>query len=167
MKVKKFFESIKQNQEIKELDLANELIELKSHRIFKDYYNGQPIENYVYGIYLRDTKKLIGFCDLRLGDQTALMYLGNVGYSIFHHYRGHNYAFQATELLLRLAVYLKVESVMITVNPDNEPSIRTIEKLDSEYIKRVKVPASEPLFQQGDYEKLIYRISLTKGEMNG
>ena len=164
MKVKKFFESLK----IKNLDLSNDVIELRAHRIFNDYYNDEKISNYVYGIYLKKEARLIGFCDLRLGDQNALAYLGNIGYSIFQLYRGHNYAYMASTLLLELASYLEVDSLIITVNPDNIPSIKTIEKLGAQYIKRVPVPSHEPLFQQGDYEKLIYRIAIEpKGDSYG
>lgn len=158
--------SLLENRRVLQLQLKNDFVYLENQRIFDEVYNGEHIRNYVYGIKRTEDQRLIGFCDLRVGDPKALLYLGNIGYSIFENYRGHHYAYYGTLLLKELALTLDIDMLSITVNPDNWPSIKTIDKLGATFIKRIPVPSYEPLFSQGDYEKLIFHWFL-KEDHNG
>ena len=147
----------------KSIKLSNEIITLKPIRFFSDRYNGSIIKNYTYQIF-NHNETLVGYCDLRVGDESALFYLGNIGYNIFSHHQRKGYATQATYLLLDLARQLDLEKINITCNTDNIASIRTIEKTGFKYVESVVVPADEPLFQQWDYFKHIYTLDLKKRE---
>lgn len=148
--------------EAKTIKLSNDLIVLKPIRFYSDYYNGALIRNYTYSIFDKKRDILVGYCDLRLGDDIALTYLGNIGYNVFETYQRRGYASAATDLLIQLAKQLNVKKLNITCNTDNYPSIKTIEKCGFIKIADVAVPADEPLFQQGDYYKYIYTLDLTK-----
>lgn len=145
---------------VEKVDLADQEIELVSRSLFTERYNGAIIHNYVFDVYLLDTDTIIGFCDLRLGNQQALLYLGNIGYSILFPYRGNSYATKSVRLLLRLVQALNETEIYITCNPDNVASIRTIEKLGATLINRVDVPKNDSLYKQGDREKNIYKIDV-------
>ena len=147
----------------KTIRLENEVIELRPLRFFEDYYNGAKIQNYTYQILRQPDKKHVGYCDLRVGDEVALYYLGNIGYNIFFNHQRQGYATQATILLIDLAKQIEMEKLSITCNTDNIPSLKIIEKTGFTRIASVAVPADEPLFQQGDYFKFIYTMDL-KGE---
>lgn len=144
----------------KKINLSDDVILLKPQRFYSDYYNNAPIQNYTYQIIKKDTKTLVGYCDLRDGDESALYYLGNIGYNVFSTYQRRGYATRATYLLLELARQIGLEEINITCNTDNLASIKTIEKCGFTRIASVAVPADEPLFQQGDYYKHIYMIKL-------
>ena len=144
----------------KSIKLSNDIITLRPQRFFTDRYNGARINNYTYQIFTTTTNQLVGYCDLRDGDEIALYYLGNIGYNIFAHHQRKGYATQATLLLLELAREIGMEKVIITCNTDNIPSIKTIEKCGFKRVDSVAVPADEPLFQQGDYFKHIYTLNL-------
>lgn len=158
--VMRLWNTMSLKQKIAKLELSNGEIELRSYRIYSDYYNNSEIDNYVFGIYLVNINQLIGFCDLRIGDHDALLYLGHIGYSIFANYRGYSYAYHATKLLLKVADALDYNFLTITVNPENIPSIKTIEKLKVTFIHELRVPTSESLYEQGDRYKRIYHVNV-------
>lgn len=143
------------------IHLENDVLALVANRFFEDIYNDAKIRNYQYQIVLKQSNQLVGFCELRVGDQEALFYLGNIGYNIFRHHQGHGYAKIASILLMSLAQQIGLKSLSITCNTDNHASIKTIEALKpTRQLGYVVVPASEPLFQQGDYYKYIYEFDL-------
>lgn len=147
----------------KTINLENDFVRLKPQRFFQDTYNGEPIRNYSYQIMNKENK-LVGYCDLRDGDKVALKYLGDIGYNIFTHYQGQHLASHATELLIELAQEIGMQQINITCNTDNVASIKTIERCGFEFVESVSVPASEPLFHQGDYFKHIYTLNLKERE---
>lgn len=150
--------------EAKKINLANEQVYLKPNRFYTDRYNEASIRNYAYQIYSRKTDKMVGYCDLRVGDEDALYYLGNIGYNIFRHHQGHGYARFATLCLIELARTIGMDELNITCNTDNIASIRTIEHCGFKKVASVAVPVDEPLFHQGDYYKFIYTMKLRKKE---
>ena len=85
---------------------------------------------YTFDIYLSGLKKPIGYISLRLGESTALYYLGHIGYRIHAQFRGHAYAAKALTLLIPLMKKEKLLHPVITTNPDNWASRKTCEKLD-------------------------------------
>lgn len=131
---------------------------LENH-YFSTYNRGQ-IENYMYSIWHADKHIQLGFCDLRIGDPDDLYWLGNIGYNIFLHQRGYGYASLATKLLLELARKLGLSKVIITCDPNNIASKKTIIKCGGEYIDTVNVPAYDPLFLQEEYVKERYLFNL-------
>lgn len=132
--------------------------------VLNKFSEANPSKNYVpayhFNICDKDDKEL-GTCDLRVGYNDNIFYCGNIGYSVKEEYRGHNYAYKASKLVIELAKYLNMEEVYITCHPNNIPSKKTIEKLNCEFIGIYDVPKDNELYIRHGYEQVaIYKICL-------
>ncbi len=97
-----------------------------------------------------------GFINFRLGDsERILLYAGHIGYEVFEPYRGNRLALAAC-LAIGPFVRTIYESVIITCNPDNEPSRRTIERLGARFLNEIPVPPEEPAYANGSRAKRRY-----------
>ena len=141
----------KTNKAVNFKELEDDFIKLKV-----DYFYDRQIS---YFIYLKETNEYIGYCDLRLNHSLELYYYGNIGYRIEPAFRGNHYARRAATLLINLARGFGMQKLIITCNPDNEASRKTIEALNARYIKTVRVPFWHPLFPE-ERNKMIYQIDL-------
>ncbi len=106
-------------------------------------FNGQEIE--------------VGHVNFRVGDTEHVRYAaGHVGYEVAECHRGHGYAADAC---LAIAPWIAEVSgtVLITVDPDNVPSIRTLERIGAVFVDEVDVPEGDPHFMRGAYRKRRYR----------
>jgi predicted acetyltransferase len=116
---------------------------------------------YLFNIELVETKEIIGRCELRLGMNNDLYYLGQVGYIIRENYRGHNYAYSACLLLFSLAKNnFEMNEIYITCSPDNIPSYKTLIKLGGKFIEKVYVPQEHFLYRQNELVKCIFKYKL-------
>ena len=105
----------------------------------------------------------VGRLVLRSGDEYSRYFDGHIGYTIDEDYRGHHYAYQACLLLKE---YVKDKTLIITCDPDNIASKKTIEKLGCEYIETKPVPASlKKYFSKDEFVKCIYRWHLDKEDL--
>lgn len=108
-----------------------------------------------------------GRCDLRYGHNKQLYYGGNIGYRVYEPYRGNHLALKAAKVLLDHAAEKDLGYVIITCNPDNEPSRKTLEKLCEEkrgyLIDCLPLPPDNDMYKRGDREKLIYSYPLKEG----
>ena len=105
----------------------------------------------------------VGRLVLRSGDESSRYFDGHIGYTIDEEYRGHNYAYQACLLLKE---YVTEKSLIITCDPNNIASKKTIEKLGCEYIETKPVPKSlKKYFSKDELEKCIYRWHLDKEDL--
>lgn len=81
------------------------------------------------------TKDVIGNIDLRVGLTEKLKeYGGHIGYEVNEKYRGKQPAARSCRLLLPLIQRSGINPVVITCDPENIPSVRTIESLGAELI---------------------------------
>lgn len=140
------------------------ILENENIRLSLVYRLSHPTEPHwlpsvVFDIEEKVSGKIVGRCDLRFGMNPYMWYMGNIGYTIYPPYRGHRYAAQASELLLELAKE-SMDEVIITCNPDNIASIKTIERLGAEFLGVEDVPLGHELHQQGEGVKCIYRVKL-------
>ncbi|MEQ1933475.1 MAG: GNAT family N-acetyltransferase [Fimbriimonadaceae bacterium] len=102
----------------------------------------------------------VGHISLRIGDNEHItVYVGHIGYTILPRFRGNHYAYKACRALAPFAVTLFCQ-VIITCNPDNWPSIKTIEKLGAVYLGTVKVPPHDRAYQGGARVKRRYEWNL-------
>jgi len=113
----------------------------------------------IYGVYVDDVR--VGALVYRLGDDDVHRYDGHIGYTIDEEFRGHRYATKACRLLVKQLQDEGVDHVLITCDPDNIPSKKTIEALGATFMAREDIPEC----LRGDYaadetEKLIYRWEL-------
>ena len=107
-------------------------------------------------------RRVVGGIELILANNEVAYYYGNIGYHIDKPYRGHHFARLACILVMEEAASdFDMHEFIITCNPDNIPSIKTIEGLPKwSFIERAQVPTYHPLYRQGEKEKLVYRVSL-------
>lgn len=116
-----------------------------------------------YDIYLHDTDYKVGKCDIRLKLDERMYYYGHVGYSIYPQYQGHHYAYYACLILFKIAKEeFNMDELIITCNPDNVASYKTLKKLNGELIEVAQIPEEHELYRQGEKYKCVfkYRIEL-------
>jgi predicted acetyltransferase len=95
----------------------------------------------------------IGRINFRVGDtKHVLLCAGHIGYEISEPHRGHGFARQACRALAPFvrSIY---ETVIITCDPDNIASTRTIERLGADYLDEVPVAPEEPAYERGSRSK--------------
>lgn len=99
----------------------------------------------------------VGHINLRVGDtEHVRLCAGHVGFEIAPPYRGHRYALSACRALAPLARAIAAEH-LITCDPDNLPSHRTIERLGAAFLDEVVVPENDPHYLRGSRTKLRFR----------
>lgn len=112
---------------------------------------------YFFNIVLHDKSQIIGYIDLRIGNNLNTYYGGNVGYAISPDFRGNHYALKACKLLFEVVRYHKMERVYITCNPENIASRKTIEKLGLAFVEIADLPEDNPMYLDGEKQKCVYR----------
>lgn len=81
------------------------------------------------------TWETMGDIDLRIGLTDKLReFGGHIGYEVYEKYRGNHYAARSCRLLFPLIRQLEINPVIITCDPKNIPSARTIESLGAKLI---------------------------------
>jgi predicted acetyltransferase len=104
--------------------------------------------------------KDVGRINLRVGDSHHVkIIVGHVGYEIAEAHRGHGYALQACRAMAPFVRTIYPE-VIITSDPENVASVRTIERLGAEFIEEVAVPPDDPQYARGSRRKRRYRWSV-------
>lgn len=120
---------------------------------------------FYYIIYSVSSNDKVGQCGIRMQKNEENYYLGNIEYEILPFSRGNHYAEKATRLLAKVASYYGVEELIITANPENKSSIRTIENLGAHFIEVKNVPKNMRLYQSGTPYVSIYEWNINeKGE---
>ena len=131
----------------------------KYHLKADDTYD--HVEVIVYSIHLMDNHHKIGEIDLRLTMNEFMYYYGHLGYHIIEKYRGNHYAAEACTIIKLIAKEkYAMKELIVTCNPDNYASIKTIERIGGIFVEHVTVPKDHELYHLGDKEKFIYRIKL-------
>lgn len=98
----------------------------------------------------------VGHINFRVGDSAHVrLCVGHVGYEVKPYYRGHRYAGKACRALAPLLRRHYAE-IILTTDPDNLPSIRTIERLGLQFLDEVTVPPHDPQFARGSRIKRRY-----------
>jgi len=125
----------------------------------KEAYDGVP--TVYYEIMLHNTNITIGKIDLRLKEDKRMYYYGAIGYSIYEKYRGHHYALEACKIVKTIAKdEYHLDKLIITCNPDNIASFKTLEKLGCEYKGVEDVPISHELYWRKERKKAIFELKL-------
>ena len=79
---------------------------------------------YIYAIMVDSIE--VGRLTFREGTMQQHYFDGHIGYHIDEAYRGHHYAYQACLLLQK---QLQFHQVILTCDPHNQASLRTIQKI--------------------------------------
>ena len=120
---------------------------------------GEPARQLVPYFHFRITTAQhpdVGHINFRLGDTDHIrLYAGHIGFAIAENFRGQHYARQACHAIAPFvrSVY---PAVIITCDPDNTASRRTIESLGAQWIDEVAVPPHDPHYQRGSRFKRRY-----------
>ena len=121
---------------------------------------GEPSKGFVPSYHFRIVTvggSDVGHISFRIGDtEHVRVCAGHIGFEIEENFRGHGYAFQACRALAPF-VRSMYETVIITCNPDNQASRRTIERLGARFMDEVAVPPDDPHYQGGSRRKRRYR----------
>lgn len=111
-----------------------------------------------YAIVLKKYRFKVGNIDLRLTMNDYMYYYGHIGYHIYYFCRGHRYAYKACLLLGKIAKEeFGMKELIITTDPDNLASLKTIQRLNASFIEKVHVPKGHDLYKRKEKEKLIYK----------
>ena len=110
-----------------------------------------------YSIYCMIVDNVeVGRLVLREGRDEEVYFAGHIGYSVYEEYQGHHYAYQACLLLREM---LDFDHLLITCNPDNYASLKTIQRLGCQYIETKTIPAHlKKDFASEDTEKMIFNV---------
>lgn len=111
--------------------LKNEIYFLKHNPVVSnaklDLYLGRGSieEGYVeFDVFLHATSVKIGH--VRLNKENDNVF-GNIGYGLDKEYRGHHFMLQSLELLKDIMLKMRIIKPIITVEPDNLASVKTIQ----------------------------------------
>lgn len=90
------------------------------------YLDNGSIENGcgIFEIHLHGTPNRIGYVRLIRDPHNSF---GNISYALDEKYRGHHFMLQSLDLLKDTMLKMKIVKPIITVEPDNEASIKTIQ----------------------------------------
>ena len=127
--------------------------------LFEKFVDVRPVGEVVPYYHFKIIKShqiVVGHINLKKGNTRHItQFVGHVGYEIWPEYRGNNYAFNAC-LALKPFILKFFKTVIITTDPDNIPSIKTIEKLGTVYLGEVDVPENDPAYASGAHRKKRY-----------
>ncbi len=130
-------------------------------RISQKYQgDGELLPFYYYDICIGDTP--IGKISIRIGNNYHSYYNGHIGYEIDKEYRGSNYAYKASKLVLQVAKAHNMGELILTCDESNVASYKTIEKLGAELIEIVKPPKDYFAFREDMEKQRIYKLCLKK-----
>lgn len=102
----------------------------------------------------------VGKISIRIGDNFHTYYNGHIGYEVDEGARGHGYARQACRLVLDVARFHGMPSVLLTCAEDNIASYRTIEKLGGQLLEICEIPREYFAWYEGIPRHRIYRLEL-------
>lgn len=117
------------------------------------------LAQYRYRVLEKATGLPVGWANFRIGTPSQVYLFGHIGYSVDEPYRGHGFAYQACLCLFSLARRLDMDEIIITCNPDNLPSRKTLEKLNGVMLEIAPVPESSEMYVEGDREKCIFSFN--------
>lgn len=127
--------------------------------LFIQEFPGDPEKGFAPYYHFRiatDETGDAGFINFRIGETAhVLMFAGHIGYEVYPECRGKGLALAACRAIAPF-VRSFYRSVIITCDPDNEPSRKTIERLGARFLNEVPVPKSEPAFDRGSRVKRRY-----------
>lgn len=111
---------------------------------------------------LDKTATVVGHINLRIGDiRHITMCAGHVGFEILPEFRGHSFSYHACRALASF-IRIHYEKVILTADPENVPSKRTIEKLGATFLDQIEVPADDPAYLGGARRKFRYEWCVSR-----
>lgn len=149
-------------------DLPNSPRNLRGDRVLLRYSRILPGDSargylpaYHYRILIKSGTDA-GHINFRVGDEPHDRYVaGHIGFEIAPEFRGARLAYRACRALQNWAAWVS-GSVIITCDPDNLASRRTIELLGARFLGERMVPPDDPAYAEGSRRKLRYEWDATR-----
>lgn len=120
--------------------------------LFREICPGDEMKGYVPWYHFRIVSKDgvdVGHINFRTGDTDHIRCCaGHIGYEVLTAYRGRGYSYHACQTIAPFVKSIR-SHVLLTVDPENIPSIRTIEKLGCTFIDKVEIAKTENAYKQG------------------
>lgn len=102
----------------------------------------------------------VGHLNFKVGDTNHIRQcVGHIGYEILPEHRGNSYSYFACKAV-RQFVRGFYDRVILTSDPENTPSIKTIEKLNGKFLDEIVVPKYDPSYESGSKKKRRYEWKL-------
>ena len=99
----------------------------------------------------------VGHINFRVGDNEHVRTsAGHIGFEVLEAFRGRGYALRACQAIAPF-VRSVFDAVIITCDPGNRASRRTIERLGASFIDEAAVPSNDPHYRRGSFSKRRYR----------
>ena len=128
-------------------------------RIFQKYQgDNELLPFYYYDICVNNI--MVGKISIRIGNNYHSYYNGHIGYEIDKEYRGSNYAYKASKLVLQVAKAHNMGELILTCDENNVASYKTIEKLGAQLIEIVKPPEDYFAYRENMERQRIYKLQL-------
>lgn len=149
-------------------DLPNAPRQLRGDRLVLCYRRilpGDPSRGYLpayhYRILIRSGTD-VGHINFRVGDEPHDRYVaGHIGFGIDPEFRGARLAYRACRTMQAWIARVS-GSVIVTCDPDNLASKRTIELLGARFLNERTVPPDDPAYAMGSRSKLRYLWDATR-----
>jgi len=133
--------------------------------IFNRMTDGDEVHGFVPGYHFKIINNLdeeVGHLNFRVGDSEHIrLAAGHIGFEINERHRGNGYAANACLALARWVSEVS-GAVLITTDPDNLPSIKTIERIGGTFLDEVDVPQGDPHYSRGSIRKRRYQWKPSK-----
>lgn len=143
--------------------LRFESVTLRLASIEEGHLDKGLVPYFHFGIFPSDdlTGESLGHVNFRIGDNRHIVQVaGHIGYKVHPPYRGRSIAYRACRAIEPF-IRNFYSSVIVTSDPNNTASLRTIEKLGAVLSNRVVVPSDDPSFANGAREKLRFVWTLS------
>lgn len=123
---------------------------------FSHLTEGDASKGFVPGYHFRilnGTGEDVGHINFRVGDSEHIrLAAGHIGFEIKPPHRGHGYGRQACFAIAPWVTKVS-QKVLITSDPDDVPSLKTIERICAVYLDEVDVPEDDPHYSRGSRRK--------------
>lgn len=125
-------------------------------------YSGddEMIPFYYYDIIRKTDNVTVGKISIRIGNNFHSYYNGHIGYEILKEYRGNDYAYKASLMVLDVARFYGMGFIYLTCDESNTASYKTIEKLDAELVEICNVPREYFDWHEGMEKQRIYKLEV-------
>ncbi|MGN0688608.1 MAG: GNAT family N-acetyltransferase [Oscillospiraceae bacterium] len=125
-------------------------------------YSGddEMIPFYYYDIIRKADSATVGKISVRIGNNFHSYYNGHIGYEIFKEYRGNDYAYMASLIVLHVARFHGMDFIYLTCDKSNIASYKTIEKLGAELVEICDVPREYLGWREGMERQRVYKLCL-------
>lgn len=96
-----------------------------------------------------EDRGIVGHINFRVGDTRHIrLCVGHIGYQLEPKHRGQAFSYYAC-LALSPFILRHYDDVILTTDPENSASIRTIERLGARFLEQIVVPKDDPAYLGG------------------